>query len=140
MKKIINAASVILALCLVFCFVACNKVDKEGLWENAIYRKDMEFGKGSKTFSLEVKVGEESVIFTVNTDKETVGEALIEHKLIEGEDGQFGMYVKKVNGIEADYNKDKHYWAFYVNGEYAMSGIELTEIDESATYMLEYSK
>ena len=32
--------------------------------------------------------------------------------------------MKKVNGLEADYNKDGAYWALYMNGEYAQNGID----------------
>ena len=120
--------------------IETNKVEKAGLWENATYLNDMTFGNGSKTLCVEVKVGDDTVIFTVKTDKETVGDALMEHKLIDGEDGAYGLYVKKVNGILADYDVDRSYWAFYINGEYAMSGVDITNIDTSATYKLEYTK
>ena len=139
-KQIQMTISLLLSVLLLLSFAACNKVDKEGLWENATYRRDMEFGKGEKTVAVEVKVEEQSVIFTVHTDKDTVGEALLEHELISGEEGAYGLYVKAVNGITADYDVDQSYWAFYVNGEYAMKGIELTEIDEGATYQLVYTK
>ena len=125
---------------MLICLAACNTVDKTGVWENATYRKDMEFGKGSKTVVVEVKAQDQSVKFTIHTDKDTVGAALIEHDLISGEEGQYGLYVKVVNGITADFDKDQHYWAFYVNGEFAMTGVDSTEIDESAEYRLEYAK
>ena len=139
-NRIKSGISIVLAMLFVLCLVACNSVDKTGVWENATYRKDMEFGKGSKTVVVEVKAEDQSVKFTVHTDKKTVGEALMEHDLISGEEGQYGLYIKVVNGITADFDKDQHYWAFYVNGEYAMTGVDTTEIDESATYRLEYAK
>lgn len=70
----------------------------------------------------------------VTTDKATVGEALLAEGLIEGEDGAYGLYVKKVNGITADYDVDGTYWAFYVNGEYAAKGVDKTEITEGTKY------
>lgn len=142
MKQIIKSTvSVCLALVFIVCLVACgNTVDKEGLWENATYLKDKEFGKGEKTAVVEVSVGEQMVTFTIHTDKDTVGEALLEHDLISGEEGAYGLYIKKVNGITADYDVDQSYWAFYVNGEYAMSGVDMTDIVEGDTYRLEYAK
>ena len=130
----------ILSLVFIVCLVSCNTVEKTGVWENATYLNDAEFGNGAKTVVVEVKAEDETVTFTIKTDKDTVGAALIEHGLIEGEEGQYGLYVKVVNGIRADYDLDKRYWAFYVDGEYAMKGIELTEIDEGAKYRLEYAK
>ena len=79
---------------------------------------------------------ETSLFGVVKTDKATVGEALQEHGLLEGEQGSFGLYVKKVNGITADFDIDQTYWAFYINGEYAMTGVDTTNIDESAEYKL----
>lgn len=78
--------------------------------------------------------------FEIHTDKKTVGEALLELKLIDGENGDYGLYVKTVNGITADYDTDQTYWAFYVNGEYASSGVDTTTIDESATYSFKVEK
>ena len=46
--------------------------------------------------------------FVVSTDKETVGDALLELNLIEGEEGDYGLYVKTVNGITADYDTDRY--------------------------------
>ena len=141
MKRIIySVASLFLVMVFILGMVSCNTVDKTGVWENATYRKDMEFGKGDKTIVVEVVAGDQSVRFTVHTDEDTVGAALMEHDLIDGEEGQYGLYIKVVNGIVADFDKDQHYWAFYVNDEYAMTGVESTEIDEDATYRLEYSK
>lgn len=78
--------------------------------------------------------------FDIETDKKTVGEALIDKGLIEGEDGQYGLYVKKVNGISADYEKDGVYWAFYENGNMAVNGVEKTDIKDGATYEFRVSK
>ena len=141
MKKIITSTvSLILALLCVVCVVSCNTVDATGLWENATYKRDMEFGKGDKTVVLEVKVGEQTVTFTVKTDKDTVGEALQEHGLIDGEESAYGLYVKVVNGITADYDADQSYWAFYINGEMAMTGVDTTEITAGAVYRFVYTK
>ncbi len=142
MKNVIKSSvSALLVLLFVLSLVSCgNSVDKTGLWEKATYLKDTEFGSGAKTAVVEVKVEDQTVTFTINTDKKTVGEALLEHKLIDGEEGPYGMYIKSVNGITADYDVDQSYWSFYVNGEYAMTGVDTTEIKEGAIYRLEYTK
>lgn len=141
MKNFIKSTiSVLLAVSVIICLAACNTVDKTGLWENATYLKDTEFGEGARTVSVEVKAGDQSVLFTIHTDKKTVGEALLEHGLIDGDEGEFGLYVKKVNGITADFDVDQSYWAFYIDGEYAMTGVDATDIDQDAEYRLEYAK
>ena len=133
-------SSILLALVFIFVLVSCNAVEKTGVWEDAIYLKDTGLGNGAKTVVVEVKAEGQTVTFTVKTDKDTVGAALLEHGLISGEQGQFGMYIKSVNGIVADYDIDKTYWAFYINGEYAMTGVDSTEIVEGAIYQLERAK
>lgn len=102
-----------------------------------VQREGGELGEGSKEFVLTVtdKDGNETQ-FTIHTDKETVGEALQELNLIDGEEGEYGLYVKTVNGITADYDADGVYWAFYVNDEYAVSGVDVTEIVEGDSYAL----
>lgn len=98
-------------------------------------------GEGEKSFNFTVTdITGNSTDFKVFTDKTTVGEALLDAKLIEGEDGQYGLYVKKVNGITADYDKDGTYWAFYVDGEYAMTGVDLTDIVEGTAYSFKQEK
>ena len=75
-----------------------------------------------------------AITFTIHTDEETVGAALLSLGLIAGEDGQYGLYVKTVNGMLADWDVDQTYWSFYENGEYAMSGVDTTVITEGNTY------
>ena len=141
MKRTIKTTlSILLALLFTLSLLSCNTVEKTGVWENATYRKDMEFGDGAKTVVVEVKAEDRLITFTVHTDKNTVGEALLEHDLIAGEESEYGLYVKTVNGIVADYDTDQAYWAFYIDGEYAMSGVDTTEITEGATYQLVYAK
>ena len=94
-----------------------------------------DIGKGEKEFTFKVvDVNGKETTFTVHTDKETVGEALIELEMIDGEDGAYGLYVKTVNGTTLDYDKDGKYWAFYVNGEYASAGVDSTAIEVGAVY------
>lgn len=141
MKQIMRSTLAMLAtVMVVLSLAACNTVEKTGVWEDADYLTDTEFGEGSKTISVEVKAEDKSVLFTIHTDKKTVGEALLEHELIDGDESEYGLYVKVVNGITADYDEDQTYWAFYINGEYAMTGVDSTEIDESAAYRLERAK
>lgn len=98
-------------------------------------------GEGATVFYFNVvdKDGTETK-FEIHTDQAIVGDALLELGLIEGEDGPYGLYVKKVNGITADYDVDGTYWAFYVGDEYGMTGVDLTEIEAGATYAFKVSK
>ncbi len=98
-------------------------------------------GEGARQFSFSVTDNDGIVTnFEIHTDKTTVGEALEELTLIAGDEGPYGLYVKRVNGITLDYNKDGMYWAFYINGEMAMSGVDATEITEGTVYSFKAEK
>ncbi len=98
-------------------------------------------GEGEKQFAFTVVDGEgKEAAFEIHTDKEMVGEALLELELINGDMGDYGLYVKTVNGISADYDTDGTYWAFYINGEYATSGVDTTAIVEGDTYSFKVEK
>ena len=153
-KRIWNTLlSMLLAIAMVFAVAGCGKGDvptsevqttetvQMAETAQTIETEVTAVGEGSTKFAFTVvdKDGNETV-FEVSTDKETVGEALLDAKLIEGEEGAYGLYVKKVNGIVADYDADQNYWAFYVDGEYAMSGVDVTKIEEGKTYTFKVEK
>ena len=98
-------------------------------------------GEGATVFYFNVvdKDGKETK-FEIHTDKTTVGEALLELGLIEGDMGDYGLYVKKVNGITAEYEVDGTYWAFYIGDDYGMTGVDMTDIEPGATYAFKVSK
>ena len=98
-------------------------------------------GQGEKEFTFKVVTADKKEkTYQIKTDKATVGEALIELGLVEGEEGDFGLYVKKVDGVTADYDVDGTYWAFYVDGANAPKGVELTDIKEGSTYSFKVEK
>ena len=158
MKRTIKSTlALILALLMTLCLFACKQqvetpettagasenggvIAPEGLWANATYLTDAEFGEGAKTIKVKVIVGEQSVTFTIKTDAETLGDALLAHNLIAGDQGDFGLYVKVVNGITADYDVDQSYWGFSKNGEYMMTGVDGTAIADGEVYELTYTK
>lgn len=92
-------------------------------------------GEGETMFLFNVvdPDGKESR-FEIHTDEKTVGAALLSLGLIAGEDSEYGLYVKTVNGVTVDYDQDGKYWAFYVDGEYAATGVDSTDITAGATY------
>ena len=100
-----------------------------------------DIGKGSTSFIFRVTDAQGyDTLYRVYTDKKKVGEALIDCGLIAGEDSQYGLYVKTVNGITVDFEKDKAYWSFYINNEYAMTGVDQTDIVAHAEYCFKVEK
>ena len=67
-----------------------------------------------------------------------LGDVLEAEGLIESEGADEGMF-HTVDGEKADWNENQSYWGFYIDGEYAMTGIYATAIEDGATYKLEYT-
>ena len=134
-------AVLIAALALTLAACGGNPATTSDPATSAVLSDGVTVGEGGTSFTLEVTdVEGNTVTATVNTDEETVGAALQALDIIQGEEGDFGLYVKTVNGITADYDVDGTYWAFYVDGEYATTGVDKTDIDPSAVYTLKVEK
>ena len=128
MKKKIRIVSLLMALLIALCaFAACTPKDDA---DNAT----------PKTITVEVvhKNGETKT-FTITTTAATLRGALDQENLVEGEEGQFGLYIKVVDGERADYDTDKAYWGVYKGDEYLMTGIESTKIADGDLYRLVYT-
>jgi hypothetical protein len=137
MKRTVSTlTSLFLLLALVLSLGACGGDP----WAEAIYTAGTTLGEGGTVFTLEVVCGENKVTFTVNTDEEILGDALLELGLIAGDEGPYGLYVKRVNGILADYDVDGHFWALYVKGKAAMVGVDGTPVEGGAVYRLAREK
>lgn len=143
MKRIFKVSALLVALVMLITLIACTKdaeITNVSVWDNAVYTEDTELGEGAKQIQVEVKAEDKSITFTLYTDAETLADALIAHSLIYGEDSQYGIYIKEVNGISADYDKDGYYWAVYKNGEYLMTGADTSVIEDGEHYELERTK
>ncbi len=111
--------AVILAMLVLLFAVSCRKeIDTKALWANASYTTDIAIGEGTYTFTVKIVGGEKSIVLTVSTDKETVGEALYENSIIDDP-----SFFDTCIGIKADYNKDSAYWNFLVDGASASYGV-----------------
>lgn len=75
----------------------------------------------------------------MRSDAEFLGPVLQEKGIIEGDMGDYGLYIKKVDGEKAVFEEDGAYWAFYVGDAYAPLGIDQTPIEAGVTYKLVYT-
>ena len=115
--------------------VSADQIGAEVSYTTEAITDGAEFGEGDKSFTLEV-TGEDANVIScvVYTNASTVGEALTALNLIDGDDSEYGLYVKSVNNMTYNYETDGKYWAFYVDGEYAVNGVDDTEITDGSTY------
>ena len=116
MKKRVLALA--LALVMVFALCACG-----GKTASATVTVTVVHGDGS------------SKDFTVKTDKEMLGEALTDEKLVDGEDGPYGLFIKTVDGETADDAKQE-WWCLTKGGESVETGVDSTPVEDGATYEL----
>ncbi len=143
---------IILTVVIAFFITGCNsskdnntsssqKVETSVKPDDSEQTNNKQLGEGKTVFTFTVIDTEDSETqFEIHTDKKTVGEALSELGLIEGEESTYGLYVKTVNGITLDYDKDGIYWAFYINGEYAQTGVDSTQVTEGDSYSFKAEK
>lgn len=143
MKNLFKVSALLVALVMLITLTACTSGDDTAsvsVWDEAQYTEDTELGEGATTVQVEVKAEDKSITFTIHTDEATLGDALLTHALVEGEDSQYGLFIKRVNGILADFDIDGYYWGVYKNGEYLMTGVDTTSIADGEHYELVRTK
>ena len=138
-----NSIKKLLALVLAFVLTAaaalagCSTTPAETTAPPAETQPVTEVGEGAANFELTI-VDKDGVthLYRVHTNVGMMGEALTEVNLIDGEQGPYGMYIKSVLGQVLDYETDGMYWSFYVNGEYAQTGVDQIPVEHDGKYML----
>lgn len=89
----------------------------------------------TKIFTVEVQGKDGRLIsMEVETDKTILSTVLLERGIIAGEQTEYGLYVTTVNGETAKYDEDGAYWAFYINGEISMAGVDAITIEAGTIY------
>ena len=135
-----------LLLCMSLLLSACGSREVlPEVWEDATYTEDTTMGEGSKMVDVYVTAADKSVKLTVKTDEEKLGAALLALGIIEGDMGEFGIYIKVVNGMTADYGVDASWWGFNKvlpdgTRETMMTGVDGVTISDGEAYELIYSK
>ena len=124
-KFILSVLSLVLIVAMALTFSACGNDSNTNNSETKV----------EKTFVFKVvDLDGSEKSFDIKTDAKTVGEALVAEKLISGTQGDYGLMVDTVNGIRYEYAADGAYWAFYIDGEMAMTGVDSTDVVDGATY------
>ena len=131
MKKIKRILSLLLVLALTaaacMSMVSCGKKEKGNSDEKTI------------TVTVIDDKGE-STKFTITTTSPNLRGALEQENLVEGDESEYGLYVKVVNGVRADYDKDGAWWGFYKDGVMLPSGVDDTIIADGDKYEIKYEK
>ena len=91
--------------------------------------------EGAKEITVTVVHGDGSKKdFKFGTDAEYLGQALREQKLVEGEEGEFGLFIKAVDGETAD-DSAEQWWCFADgDGNMLPTGIDMTNIADGDAF------
>lgn len=93
----------------------------------------------AKSVSIEIVGADgESKFYELSTHADYLKAAMEEADGLTYE-AENGM-VMVINGERADYNLDKAYWAFYVNGEYCNYGIADQPVNDGDQFKIEYTR
>lgn len=116
--------SLLLACAMLLSFAACAKTNPA---EDAAPQAE------TKAIKFTVVADGETKEFDIVTTEKTLGAALIAQGLIEGTEGDYGLFVTKVNGRTADETKQE-WWCFTKGGEMMMTGVDTTDIADGDAY------
>lgn len=97
--------------------------------------------KGSKSITVAVIDDKGTkTTYEQKTDAEFLRDALEEIKdlSIEGEESEYGLFVKTINGVTADYDANGAFWSFSVNGELCNNGIETQPVYDGDSFEISY--
>ena len=135
-KKLCSLCLCILLVAAIAIFTtACTKETPKSTDGNASTEIAASYGQGETAFTFVVSDKEgKKTYYAINTNETTVGEALQQLGLIDGDEGAYGLYVKTVDGTTLDYDTDGMYWAFYIGTEMAPTGADMTDIVSGETY------
>ena len=92
--------------------------------------------EGSKTVTVQVihKDGS-SKDFSLHTDEEFLGRALVEGGVVEDNQGAYGLYILTAGGETAD-ESNQEWWQITRDGEYLNTGADDTPIADGEHYEL----
>lgn len=144
--KLTKLFSAFLCIITIVGLTSCKEKQKltgyEGIWQSAIFTNDQEMGLGSTEVTVDIQTENKSVEFTIYTDSSTLYEALYENGLIEIASPKASdkhHNIISVNGIPANYDSDKIYWALYRDTVPVETLIEDTPISNGEHYEIAYT-
>lgn len=121
-KKVIIGAAVLVVVCVVLLLVYKNFMPKGA--------------EGAKTITVKVVHGDSSEKdFEYKTDEAYLGAVIQDNKLVEGEEGQYGLFMTSVDGEKADESKQQ-WWCLTKGGEQVNTSADQTPIEDGDTFEL----
>ena len=93
-------------------------------------------GTGSKTITVSVVNDKnEATLYTVKTDAEMLDRALLDNGIVEGEVGQYGLFITSAGGLVAEGNG---WWGVYVGDRRTDTGVSFIKVTDGGAYAIAY--
>lgn len=91
---------------------------------------------GAKALELTVVYADGSAdAFSFSTDAEFLRAALEEQQLVAGDESEYGLFIKTVNGVTAD-ESQQQWWCVTKDGAEVMTGVDSTPIADGDHFEL----
>ena len=119
--KIISAVGVVVLIVLIAVFA---------LFHETLMPKGE---KGDKTISVTISYDDTTKDVSISTSEGYLRGALEQEKLIAGDESEYGLYVKTIDGRTADDSKQE-WWCFTKGGETLMTGVDDTPIADNEKF------
>ena len=128
-KKLIIILAIVLAVLVAVFTIVFFATRPETSLEKKDFTLVVTHGDGTKEF------------FDITTHARYLGDALVKEGIISGDESEFGLYVKYVDGERADYALDDGaYWKLSVGGEDAQTGVDSVPVEDGQVYGFAYTK
>ena len=147
-QKLTRILALLLGLLLLLSLAACTPEEQppvtppagedaplDPIWDKATYKHDSILGNGGKAVLVDVEAKGHTISIMLQTNEETLGQALYELKLINDP-----SFFDTLNGMKADWNADQAYWAFYQGDSYMSVGVNETVIEGGEHYRFVYTQ
>ena len=106
-----------------------------GLW----YASRPQGGPGVKNIVVEVIHADESrKEFALRTDREYLGQVLLEEELVRGEQGAYGLFITTVDGETAQ-DSLRQWWCITKDGQQVDTGADTTPVADGDHFELTLS-
>ena len=121
-KKVIIGAAALVLVCVALLLVYKNFMPKGT--------------EGAKTITVKVVHGDSSEKdYEYKTDEAYLGAVIQDNKLVEGEEGEFGLFMTSVDGEKADESKQQ-WWCLTKGGEQVNTSADQTPIEDGDIFEL----
>ena len=121
-KKTLLLAAILFVLCF-----AAGRIYSQNKGETSVGAKEIDV--------IVIHADQSENTFTYQTDAEYLGKVLLENKLVDGEMGQYGLFITSVDGETADDSKQQ-WWCITKGGEQLNTSADTTPIADGDQFEL----